>query len=109
MTIAASAASPKPMDRFERFMLRPLKFLRVCDREAVALTSFTREQMQEFHPAFPAASAKILDLAGSLAKRDLVGGTSHKRVSEALDTATRELEEQARVLEDAGQHIEGSK
>jgi argininosuccinate lyase len=65
--------------------------------------------MQKFHPAFPEASANLLDLAGSLAKRDLVGGVSHKRVSEALDTANRELEEEARALEDAGQHIEGSK
>ena len=80
-----------------------------CEREAVGLSSFTREQMQEFHSAFPDASANLLDLEGSLAKRDLVGGTSRKRVSEALDTATRELEEEARVLEDAGQHIEGSK
>jgi argininosuccinate lyase len=80
-----------------------------CSREGVSLTSFTREQMQEFHPAFPDSSAKLLDLTGSLAKRDLIGGTSHKRVSEALDVATRELEAEARALEDAGQHIEGSK
>ncbi len=77
-----------------------------CSREGVALSSFSREQMHGFHPAFPEASAELLNLERSLAKRKLVGGTSHERVSEALDVATRELEAQARVLEDVGRTIE---
>jgi argininosuccinate lyase len=73
-----------------------------CTREGVALTSFSRAEMQGFHPAFPDASADLLNLERSLAKRDLIGGTSHKRVSEALDVATRELEAEAQALDDAG-------
>jgi argininosuccinate lyase len=80
-----------------------------CSRQGVALTSFSREQMQGFHPAFPEASADLLNLASSLAKRELVGGTSHKRVSEALEVATLELEQAARALADAGRQIESPK
>ena len=78
-----------------------------CSREGVALDSFSKSQMQGFHSAFREASADLLNLERSLAKRDLIGGTSQKRVSEALDIATRELETEARTLEAAGQQIEG--
>ena len=78
-----------------------------CGREGVSLTSLSRLQMQGFHSAFREASADLLNLERSLAKRDLVGGTSQQRVCEALDVATRELEAEAQALEAAGQQIEG--
>jgi argininosuccinate lyase len=65
--------------------------------------------MQGFHSSFREASADLLNLERSLAKRDLVGGTSQKRVSEALDVATRHLELETQALEDAGLQIEGPK
>ena len=80
-----------------------------CAREGVALDTLSRAEMQGFHVAFREASADLLNLELSLAKRDLVGGTSHKRVSEALDTATRELEVEAQALEAAGSVAEDAK
>ncbi|MFT5442351.1 MAG: argininosuccinate lyase [Myxococcota bacterium] len=76
-----------------------------CSRERVALTSFSKAQMQEFHPAFPDASAQLLNLERSFASRDLIGGTSRKRVSEALDVAIREAEEEAIALEAVREQI----
>ncbi len=80
-----------------------------CSREGVSLTSLSQAEMQGFHSAFRAPSADLLNLERSLAKRELIGGTSQKRVSEALDVATRELEEEAQALESAGLQIEGPK
>ncbi len=77
-----------------------------CAREGVALDSFTRDQMQGFHSAFPAAAAELLDLEQSFARRELVGATSRNRVSQALENAVAELSEQARALEAEGQQIE---
>ena len=70
-----------------------------CTREGVALDSFALDQMKAFHPAFPAAAGELLDLERSLARRDLAGGTSHARVSDALATTARELEAEAAELE----------
>jgi len=83
------------------------KIVGACSRDGVSLVSFTHEQMQGFHPAFPGAASELLDLERSFARRNLAGGTSRERVSDALDVAVRELEAEAAELEEAGQHVEG--
>lgn len=70
-----------------------------CTAEGVSLDSFTHAQMKEFHPAFPASAGELLDLERSFARRNLVGGTSRDRVSDALETTARELADEARELE----------
>ncbi len=72
-----------------------------CTQEGIALDSFSAEQMAEFHPAFTASAAELLDLERSFARRDLVGGTSRDRVSDALATTARELAAEASALEAA--------
>jgi len=80
-----------------------------CTRQDVALDSFTHEQMKDFHPAFPAAAGELLDLERSLARRDLVGATARGRVSQALDTASGDLDEEAGALEREGQALESDR
>lgn len=85
------------------------KIVGQCARDGVSLDSFSREQMQGFHPAFSASARELLDLERSFERRNLIGGTSRQQVSHAVDVATRELETLALELKEAGQHIEGPK
>jgi argininosuccinate lyase len=84
------------------------KIVAECDRAGVALDSFGLEEMKVFHPSFPARASELLSLEGSLAKRELVGGTSRKRVAEALDVVGRELEQEAKDCEAARSSFEDS-
>ncbi len=72
-----------------------------CTRQSIDIRSLDHEDMQGFNPAFPASAADLLDLERSLAQRQLIGGTSKQRVSQALETASKELAEETRALDKA--------
>jgi argininosuccinate lyase len=62
-----------------------------CLEKDVDLRSLSREDLEAFHPAFPANARDLVDLEGALEGRNLPGGTARVRVSEALELAEREL------------------
>jgi argininosuccinate lyase len=62
-----------------------------CLEKDVDLRSLSREDLEAFHPAFPADARDLVDLEGALEGRNLPGGTARVRVSEALELAEREL------------------
>jgi argininosuccinate lyase len=62
-----------------------------CLEKDVDLRSLSREDLEAFHPAFPADARDLVDLEGALEGRSLPGGTARVRVSEALELAEREL------------------
>jgi argininosuccinate lyase len=70
-----------------------------CTRGGVDLRSLSLEEMKGFHSAFPASSAELLDLEGSLEQRRLVGGTASKVVKAALERANLETLESSQALE----------
>ena len=73
-----------------------------CTRGGVDLRSLSADEMKGFHPAFPASSAELLDLDGSLEQRSLVGGTAREVVSAALERVGAEMEEAEKALEREG-------
>jgi len=70
-----------------------------CVREGADLGNLSRETLQGFHSAFPAGTGELLELERSLEARDLPGGTSRRRVEEALAAGRTQLEQEARELE----------
>ncbi len=70
-----------------------------CTRDGVDLRSISLDEMKGFHPAFPASSAELLDLDGSLEQRSLLGGTARATVQAAIDQAGAALEKEAKALE----------
>jgi argininosuccinate lyase len=75
-----------------------------CVTTGSDLRALGREELQRFHPAFPAGAAELLDLERSLERRDLAGGTARSTVTAALERAREQLEEESKNLElDAAQ------
>ena len=70
-----------------------------CVATGSDLRSLDRDQLQSFHPAFPAAAGELLDVERSLERRDLPGGTARSTVAAALERAHEELEQEAKKLE----------
>ena len=62
-----------------------------CLEKDLDLRTLTREDLQAFHPAFPAAAAELLSLERALEERSQVGGTARTRVLAALEGAEREV------------------
>ncbi len=85
------------------------KIVAHCGQGKVALDSFSLEEMRGFHEAFPASAGELLNLETSLAKRDLLGGTSRKRVAEALELAARELDEETQRCEEVRRSLEDTR
>jgi argininosuccinate lyase len=71
-----------------------------CTRKGVDLRSLSLDEMKGFNPAFPASSAELLDLTGSLEQRSLAGGTASVSVRAALERVRAELSEEAKALDD---------
>jgi argininosuccinate lyase len=67
------------------------KLVAHCLGKDVDLRSLSQEDLRAFHPAFPGAAAELVDLERALEARDGVGGTSRRRVNEALDAAEAAL------------------
>ena len=63
------------------------------------LDALSRDELQSFHPAFPAGSDELLDLEASFAARQLRGGTARERVVEELERTTGELDAALAALE----------
>ena len=74
------------------------KLVAHCVREGLDLRDLSREQLQEWHAAFPAAGSELLDLEGSVEARNAAGGTSRARVEAALATLEEELDREAEAL-----------
>jgi argininosuccinate lyase len=74
------------------------KLVAHCGREGLDLRDLSREQLQEWHAAFPAAGSELLDLEGSVEARNAAGGTSRARVEAALATLEEELDREAEAL-----------
>jgi argininosuccinate lyase len=59
----------------------------------VDLRALSLDELRGFNPAFPAASAELLDLERSFEERALVGGTARERVLEELERSRGELDD----------------
>jgi argininosuccinate lyase len=70
-----------------------------CLAKGLDLRSLSREDLQEFHPAFTASAAELLNLERALQERAHIGGTARERVIEALDQADRRIARETRELE----------
>jgi len=66
------------------------KIVAHCSDSGADLRSLDREELQRFHPAFPAGGAELLDLERSF----------ERRVSRALEDTRRQLDEEARELDE---------
>jgi argininosuccinate lyase len=62
--------------------------------------TLSREELTAFHPAFPGAAGDLVDLERSLESRDGVGGTSRRRVLEALEAAEADCARDESALEE---------
>jgi argininosuccinate lyase len=60
------------------------------------------EELRGFHTAFPSPASDLIGLERSVEARDRVGGTSRRRVAEALGTAEARLEAEALALGASG-------
>jgi argininosuccinate lyase len=74
-----------------------------CLAKDLDLRSLSREDLQAFHPAFPASAAELLSLDRALEERAHVGGTARERVTEALDVAEARIVQQTRELDRRGE------
>lgn len=63
------------------------------------LYSMTASEIREFHPSFPGPVCEIVTLEGSVEARDGLGGTSRRRVEEALRTSESKLKMETNSLE----------
>jgi argininosuccinate lyase len=61
-----------------------------CLEKDLDLRALTREDLQAFHPAFPAAAAELLSLEHALEQRSQIGATARARVLTALEGAERD-------------------
>ena len=101
MREAASAPMLLATDLAERLVVEGVPFrdaheavgrvVAHCLEKDVDLRSLSREDLEAFHPAFPADARDLVDLEGALEGRSLPGGTARARVSEALELAEQEL------------------
>jgi len=71
-----------------------------CTREGLDLRELSKEQLAEFHAAFPGSGSELLDLERSVEARNLVGGTSRARVEAELERQDAQLRREAATLED---------
>lgn len=69
-----------------------------CVAKDLDLRRLSLEDLRAFHPAFPGSADELLDLERSLEARDLPGGTSRRRVQEALAAAEARAREAAARL-----------
>ena len=70
-----------------------------CTGRGIDLRELSREQLTEFHPAFPGSGAELLDLEASVEARNLEGGTARVRVAAELDRLEAEIASEAERLE----------
>ncbi len=74
------------------------KLVRHClDAERDPRT-LTHDELRVFHEAFPDAASRLIGLERSIESRDGIGGTSRRRVEEALQATEARLEAERRVL-----------
>jgi len=78
------------------------RIVRHCLARDLDLRSLSREDLQTFHPAFPAGAAELLSLERALEQRAHVGGTARERVIEALDAAEARIARETRELDSRG-------
>jgi argininosuccinate lyase len=78
--------------------------VRHCLAKDLDLRSLSREDLQAFHPAFPASAAELLSLDRALGERAHIGGTARERVIEALDAADARIAQQTRELDRRGEN-----
>ncbi len=69
-----------------------------CVAGDLDLRTLSRESLRDFHPAFSAGAGELLSLDGALERRDRVGQTARARVTEALEAARREIEQELAEL-----------
>jgi argininosuccinate lyase len=79
------------------------RIVRDCLAKDLDLRSFSREDLQAFHPAFAASATELLSLERAIEQRDLVGGTSRARVIEALEGADARIARQIGELDNWGE------
>jgi len=72
------------------------RIVKHCLAKDLDLRSLSREDLQAFHPAFPASAAELLSLDRALEERAHIGGTARVRVIEELDAA------EARIARETG-------
>ncbi|MFP8874905.1 MAG: argininosuccinate lyase [Myxococcota bacterium] len=72
-----------------------------CVREDRDLRDLSLEELREFHEAFPASGAELLDLERSIESRRLPGGTARETVNAALEVARQEIAQQTEALDGA--------
>ena len=70
-----------------------------CERERLDLRELSKEELSEFHPAFPGSGSELLDLERSVEARNLVGGTARFRVDAELERVDAALQREATELE----------
>lgn len=70
-----------------------------CVKTSTDLRSLSKNELSEFHPAFPSEARTLLDLERSFSERNLIGGTSKERVEGALADARSTLEAARDALE----------
>ncbi len=75
------------------------RIVKHCLSRDLDLRSLSREDLQTFHPAFPASAAELLSLDRALEERGHIGGTSRQRVIEALDAADARIARETRALD----------
>jgi len=75
------------------------RIVKHCLSRDLDLRSLSREDLQAFHPAFPASAAELLSLDRALEERGHIGGTSRQRVIEALDAADARIARETRALD----------
>ena len=76
------------------------KLVHHCVSKDVDLRTLSATDLAEFHDAFPASARELVDLERALEARDGVGGTSRRRVLEALDAAEAACARDERALEE---------
>jgi argininosuccinate lyase len=64
------------------------------------LRALSRDELRQFHAAFPAGSGELLALERALEERALPGGTARARVLEALGAAEQRLAAESAALEE---------
>jgi argininosuccinate lyase len=75
------------------------RIVKHCLSRDLDLRSLSREDLQAFHPAFPASAAELLSLDRALEERGHIGGTSRQRVIEALDAADARIARETGALD----------
>jgi argininosuccinate lyase len=75
------------------------RIVRHCLAKDLDLRSLSREDLQEFHPAFTASAAELLSLDRALQERAHIGGTARERVIEALDAADERIAREMQALD----------